>query len=379
MLSIKGLVARNFMLLCRIFPIKNKVVFSSFDGKNFGDDPKAIFDEMEKQGIKTEYIWLLNDVTCDVPSNVKIVKAFSISAIYHLATAKVWIDNCRKHAWTVKRKGQYYIQTWHGGVGGIGIKKVEKDAGESLSQAYIDAAINDSKMADLFISGSAWMTQYYKDAFWYSGRILECGNPNADNYYKNKNEAKKAVLRFYGLDSSTKIILYSPTFRDNMSMSVYDMDYDAFLKAVERRWGGHWAIIVRFHPNLREKQLLVKFTNVILNGLSYGDICDQMIACDIVVSDYSCCAFDGMKLNKKVMLYCPDIEEYKKSRGIKIDIDKLPFPMAKTNNELKTMIEEFDEERYRDEIEEYRKYIQNFNNGHASEAVVDVIRRQLRS
>mgnify|MGYP000015632013 FL=1 len=113
MLTIKGVIARGFMYLCRIFPITNKVVFSSFDGKNFGDDPKAIFDEMIKQGIETEYIWLLDDIKFDVPENVKLVKAFSILAIYHLATAKVWVDNCRKHAWTVKRKGQYYIQTWH--------------------------------------------------------------------------------------------------------------------------------------------------------------------------------------------------------------------------------------------------------------------------
>lgn len=65
------------------FPITNKVVFSSFDGKNFGDDPKAIFDEMIKQGIETEYIWLLDDIKFDVPENVKLVKAFSILAIYH--------------------------------------------------------------------------------------------------------------------------------------------------------------------------------------------------------------------------------------------------------------------------------------------------------
>lgn len=377
MLTIKGVIARGFMYLCRIFPITNKVVFSSFDGKNFGDDPKALFDEMIKQGIETEYIWLLDDIKFDVPENVKLVKAFSILAIYHLATAKVWVDNCRKHAWTVKRKGQYYIQTWHSSVGGVGIKKVEKDAEDFLPKPYIEAAINDSKMADLFISGSAWITQYYKDAFWYSGKILECGNPVADNYFKNVDAARKRVHEFYNLDSTTKIILYSPTFRDDLSMTVYDMNYEAFRKAVEKRWGGHWVVIVRFHPNLRYKQTTIKFTSNILDGLPYGDICDQMIACDIVVSDYSCCAFDGMQLNKKVILYCPDLEEYKNNRGILIDIEKLPFPMAKTNDELNMLIENFDEEEYRKEVNSYRANIQNYNDGHASETVVDIIKKQL--
>lgn len=102
-----------------------------------------------------------------------------------------------------------------------------------------------------------------------------------------------------------------------------------------------------------------------------------MIACDIVVSDYSCCAFDGMQLNKKVILYCPDLEEYKNNRGILIDIEKLPFPMAKTNDELNMLIENFDEEEYRKEVNSYRANIQNYNDGHASETVVDIIKKQL--
>ena len=51
--------------------------------------------------------------------------------------------------------------------------------------------------------------------------------------------------------------------------------------------------------------------------------------------------------------------------------------MAKTNDELNMLIENFNEEEYRKEVNSYRANIQNYNDGHASEMVVDIIKKQL--
>lgn len=57
--TIKGYFGRAFMYACRLFPIQNKIVFSSFDGKQFGDNPKALFDEIKPQNIIKHHIVLI--------------------------------------------------------------------------------------------------------------------------------------------------------------------------------------------------------------------------------------------------------------------------------------------------------------------------------
>lgn len=60
-----------------------------------------------------EIDWLLTDMTQPLPDGIHAVSYSPLSRIYHLSTAKVWVDDCRKGA-RFKKKGQIYLQTWHG-------------------------------------------------------------------------------------------------------------------------------------------------------------------------------------------------------------------------------------------------------------------------
>ena len=79
------------------------------------------------------------------------------------------MDSCRKWAYTKKRGRQLYIQTWHG----FPLKRIEKDAEKALPEDYIRAARQDSRMADLFVSNSSFLTEIYQKGFWYDGEVLE--------------------------------------------------------------------------------------------------------------------------------------------------------------------------------------------------------------
>ena len=106
------------------------------------------------------------------PQEVRTVKYESLKGLYELATAKIWIDNSRKTFYPLKRKEQYYIQTSRS----LGIKKVEKDAEDTLSKNYINVK-KHSKMANLFISNGNHISNLYKNSFWYNGEILVSGSP----------------------------------------------------------------------------------------------------------------------------------------------------------------------------------------------------------
>ena len=104
--------------ICRVIPIKqNKIVVSSYDGKGYGDHGKYICNALLAQGADVDIVWLSGNPNDVFPTGIRPVKFKSLRSIYEQATAKVWIDNKRKKHYVRKRKGQYYIQIWHGGLG----------------------------------------------------------------------------------------------------------------------------------------------------------------------------------------------------------------------------------------------------------------------
>lgn len=341
-----------------VFPIQKKVVFSSFWGRSYNDNPKFIFEAMKKLHPDYKYIWLMHDKKYKI-SDAKVVKFRSISALYHLATARIWVDNGRKQVWMVKRKKQYYVQTWHGDVC---VKKIEKDAEEKLPVSYIENAKHDSKLADLFLSGAKWRTENYRSAFWYDGEILEMGCPKSDIFYSNVEKTKKKIYSYFGLNGQQKILLYAPTFRDDKDLTCYDLDYEKILKCLQDKWDGEWKILVRLHPNIQKLQDKIKYSENILNASRYPDVNELIVATEVLVTDYSGCMFDGLEANKKVFLYASDISKYAQDRGFYFNIQKLPFPLATTTEELEKIIEKFDVSGYYKQVNIFRDEL-GFMNG----------------
>ena len=278
-----------------------------------------------------DFVWALNDLS-KTPKGMRAVKYGSLRYIYELATAKVWVNNARMPVWVKKRKGQFYIQTWHGDAC---IKAVEKDAQEKLSENYIRAAKNDSQMADLFISGSKWRTRNYREAFWYDGEILESGYPRSDIFFNNRRSTIEKVRNSFGIKEGVRVALYAPTFRNSKSTEAYNLDYLAFLSTLEQRFGGHWILLIRLHPNIAEKARHLSYSDRVLNATTYPEINELILASEVLISDYSGCLFNAFQIGLKVFLYASDYEEYiGHDRSLYFDIKSLPAPFAESNEQL---------------------------------------------
>lgn len=366
---LKCIVARLLMLVFSAFPIKkNKIVFTSFEGWKYNDNPRAIYEKMAELRPEYEYIWLMQERDYEI-SGAKVIKYNSVGAIYELATAKVWIDNCRKSLWIHKRKKQFYLQTWHGA---IAVKKIEKDAEDKLPKEYIKAAIHDSQMADLFISSAKWVTNNYRTSFWYNKKILEKGLPRSDIFYRNSLNIRKKVKEYFGLHHEN-IVLYAPTFRKSDSLKHYSIKFDEMKKVFSEKFGGDWVFILRLHPGLNHVSDCFFTEKGVINGSKYEDINELIVASDFVISDYSSCMFDAMEAGKKVVIYADDIKEYKTERGGYFEMEELPFEIAETNEELKEKIVGFDEEIYMQQIEKFMKTLGFFREQNASLNVVNYL------
>lgn len=369
---ISGLFVTILSFIMRIFPIQeNKIVCSSWKGKRCGDNPLYIAEEIIRKYPKYEIVWLLNkDFNQELPMGIRRADNTPISAIYELVTAKVWIDSNTKQLGLLKRKGQLYLQTWHGS---YGIKKLYGDILEKLrfiEKVYMQY---NSKIMDIMVSNSRQTSEIYHRAMWFDGKILEYGSPRNDIYFKNDNEILDKVHKYFGVENK-KIVLYAPTFRNNLKVNQFDLDFYRLKKCLERRFGSEWVVMIRLHPhNLCEAKEYIEYSECIKNASEYNDMQELMVASDILITDYSSCMFDFVTTGKICFLYATDFDKYKEERDYYFDLRELPFLMAKDNDEMEKNIDLFDEIKYKEELNKLFEQVGLCETGHASEKVADYI------
>lgn len=376
MVNIKYFLYAIFYLIMRLFKINNKkIVIVSYFGKGFGDSGKYICNQLfGKKGIRV--IWLINkEYNIDLnefPKEVEVVNYNSLKGHYHLATSKIWIDNCRKPFFVKKRREQFYIQLWHGAPP---LKKIEADAENKLSYNYLKNAKSDSEKIDLFISNSKLFTNMIHRTFWYNGKIEEIGIPRNDILLQGNNlEINKKINKYFDFSSKEVCtLLYAPTFRNTGNLDVYDVDFNELIKILEEKTSKEWRILLRLHPNLSSKSTNMLFTDKILNASLYPDVQELFLYSDILLTDYSSVMFDFALTKKPVFLYCKDSKEYAEERGMYFELEKLPFPVAYSNDELNEKIKGFNKELYSKELNVFFKDIGMYTRGDSSERLKEII------
>ena len=363
-------------MLFRVFPIKkNKIVVACFSGKGYGDSPKAIVEELLRRKDKYDIVWLVNDLNEDMPAQIRKVRWLSVASVYEQCTARIWIDNRRKPGYVRKRKGQYYIQTWHGV---RAMKRVEMDAKESLPDAYIRAAKRDSEMADLFLSPSKFSTETYRTAFLYYGEVLDCGLPRMDVLFRNDEAQKRKIKEKYGIRPEDRVVLYAPTFRRETfktDLSVYDIDWEGLLAGLSERLGGSWTGLLRLHPAVTKLAAKMQIPADVKDVTSYADVEEFLLISDMVVTDYSSTIIDATIAGRLGIIFAKDIEAYKKDRNFYFQLEDLPFPIATDNGELLDIVRHFDAAA---QIEKQNQFFAAdnfgaFTFGNATDVVVDRI------
>lgn len=367
-------------ILYPFLPIKhNKIVFDNFCGRGLGDSPKYIAEEIIRQGLDYDLVWLMNNPSEAMLPEIRKVKNRSFRALLEIATAKIWVANQILSIGVKKRKGQYYIQTWHGG--GVLLKHVQRAAISAYGNRERRNNERYSKQIDLLISDNKLITDDYKKNFWLNDtcEILECGMPCKDGLYRSDNEIVELKKTIVG-DSSVKVALYAPTFRDDNSLEGYQIDLESVRIKLEEKTSEKWVVVVRMHPNVVNKASVFSFNENIINGSGASNPNDITAASDLLITDYSSISSDFLYLDKPVFLLALDLKHYvDKCRELHKYYYSLPYPFCTTNEELLKAIEDFDYNSYLSKIRDYKNnFLKPFGNGHASEFVVEIIKHVIK-
>ncbi len=359
-------------IISSFFPLQeNKYFCISMQGKNYGCNVLALATYIQNKEPNAKIVWAFASIINKENPTLKGTLVKSFKYYWHLFTSKYVLSNQRfsYSLYPYKRTGQIYLQMWHG----TALKRIEKDT--IMSKGNIQDSIYDSKLIDVFISGSHFMTEIYKRSFWYEGDIEETGTPRNDIFFGNHPNVINKVCKFLKVDNKDRFVLYAPTFRKNYDLEQYNIDSDLIIDSLQKNMGGKWHFVVRLHPNLLMDQKIARIHEKFprsIDGSLYPDMQELLYVADILITDYSATMFDFMYSKKPCFLYIPDVDTY--DRGFYWKIKDLPFPSFKESKHICDAINNFDNQSYIKAINSFLIQIGDCESGHASEKIYHLLK-----
>ena len=360
-------------LFFNLVPLKDKTTFVV----SFGDNSKYVFEEMLRQGIQNDVVFLCKGKSRSQfvgYDKVSLVSFESLNmfewlvSIYHLATSKhVLVDNYFGFlSVTEFKKEVECIQLWHasGAIKKFGLKDQSiRDRSPKAVQRFLSVYRKFSKV----VVGSDKMADIFKEAFALeNGNILRTGIPRTDFFYdeQKKQERIQNLICENKLLHEKKVILYAPTYRDN-ELNEYELQLD--LNELKNGLGEGYIVFLRLHPAVTvTEDYEKKFQGFVFDySSSHYDINDLLLVSDYLITDYSSIPYEFSLLRKPMIFFTYDLEEYKQKRGIWEGFEEnLPGPIVFDTKSIVEVIQKeyFDYELIEDYAFEWNKY----SNGKSS-------------
>ncbi len=260
------------------------------------------------------------------------------------------VSSCRK------KKETKVIQLWHG-CGAF--KRFGYDAKDDIPKGYKG---NVYKNYDLVtVSGNACVP-HFESAMGLKDIVKPMGLCHTDRLFDEEYISKCKLMfeKQYPDAKGKKVVLWAPTFRGNAHDGRLEGE-DVIDSIAAMDEFGDYYFIKSLHPHIEDaKSVREKNMNT-----------DQLIVCtDVLITDYSSVFFEAGLINKPVIFFASDYQEYLDNRGFYLEYNQLPGKIAKNKQELIRALGEGALEIYNNDF--YGKYM-NGCDGRVCDRVIDFI------
>ncbi|WP_105993190.1 CDP-glycerol glycerophosphotransferase family protein [Staphylococcus simulans] len=222
------------------------------------------------------------------------------------------------------------IQLWHG----TPLKQLFLDSREPYQNHeiynYRARKYNKWLQQNYLICDSSEAAELFKTAFpMQYTEIAACGYPRVRYLLDKQNDQPyvQFIKQALKLDPNKPTLLYLPTWKtnpkpdDNLSISKELLQ--------------HYNVIFRGHIESDETQD-TSLSKQVIQPVSNIETQDLILACDILISDYSSVVFDALTIEKPVALYTPHLDSYQQERGLYDEVMKPFEPVSYSSAEKLT-------------------------------------------
>ena len=336
-------------------------LFGSTFGRRFSENPRYLYlylcqhkKERYIGGRHIRPIWISHNKAV-----VQFLKANGYEAYYYHSAKGIWyclrgkvyiFDNYSKDINFWQSGGAVKVNLWHGS----GNKRTNYDNRfdsvrhpKNLWEKWktFPRRLSDEKPYHYTLATSPAMKEIFISAFHTDEKHIivegyprndilfpaeECGIQNL--YTKEERELLSMIATYRA--RGCRILTYMPTFRDSEKKLLEVLDLEAFDHFLERE---KLFLVLKLHPKSRVKEALkgVRYQNLISADAEI-DVYSFLGECDLLITDYSSVYTDYMLLDRPVLAFCYDWEEYTEhTRECYIDQDEyMPEKKVTTMEEL---------------------------------------------
>ena len=341
-----------------LFPLKHRVVFSSYFHSKPQGNMRLILAEGRKRGLTV------------VENFNKYNNTFSgrgryllhlLKELYYFNTSRVIVLDGNSFILSSLKKNERIksIQLWHA-TGAF--KKFGNDTKRIYKIRNLDYAIT---------SGEHLRSIFAKALNVDIDNVLPLGVPRLDPMFNPKKveEYRAEVIARYKELAGKKVILYAPTFRGKGANDIQVPDID--LNRVAKSICDEYVIAIRMHPLMAGYSDYNQFIDLSNEGLI-----KTLCATDILITDYSSIIFEFSALKRPMLFFTPDLEQYLNDRGFYEEYETfVPGRICRTEEELITSIKhkEFEQEK----VEPFANRYLNGGNGSSATRITELIEKLL--
>ncbi|HHQ4582034.1 TPA: CDP-glycerol glycerophosphotransferase family protein [Aeromonas hydrophila] len=297
-------------------------VFGSFG--TYNDNSRYLFEYVIKEHKDIRAIWISSD-----DQSVLLASGYgeayqrnSFKGLYYALRAKVYVYAAytRDICWYASG-GAYKVNLWHG----IPLKKIEFDI---RTPPLVDVFHNANLVAhfkhphahirhNLVLSPSHYVYEYtFKSAF----RLRSEAEIVISQYPRVTKIEELAKTASVNPDGQQRItFLYAPTWRDSGGdfIASSGIDFDA-LEQLLTTFDAK--LVVKLHPATKIACDLSQYQNIVMANNKL-DPCELMAQADCLITDYSSMYFDYMVLDRPIIFFAFDKDEYLKEREFYLEYD----------------------------------------------------------
>lgn len=349
-----------FNLGAKIGIKENRIALISMHNAHFNDGLGEIEAEFKYRDKSYEFIKVERT---DLSSKVKAFKFLTVNAFKCGRAKFIFLnDNFMALGYCKPNLNTKIVQLWHGQGA---FKKFGFDIDVAKDVRRREKAANEK--LSYVVASSSGVKEIYASAFGVTeDKVLTLGSPNSDYYFRNfsKKLAKEHLYELYPELEGKKVILYAPTFRDDKSDVLKNINF-------EKLQDENTYVLVRLHPQVHNDEAVKGAFDV----TDYDNVNELCTVADLLITDYSSICMDFVLQDKPVLYYAFDLSNYKGARDFYFDYESyVSGPVLKTEDELviatkRALAGEFDANK----AKKFKDF--NFDNldGSAAKRLVDFL------
>lgn len=291
--------------------------------------------------------------------NVNFIEINTKEYFKIIAKAKYLINDNTFLPFFIKKKGQVYLNTWHG----TPLKSLGKNIKNDMHN--IGNTQKNFLMSDYLLYPNRYTKEHMVEDYMIKNlgcdiNIIMNGYPRNSVFF-DENQ-RNIVRKEMGLENK-QVIAYMPTWRGTVQKQINkDQKITKILNELEKKLKPNQVLYVNLHPIEKATVNYDNYKNIKPFPSNY-ETYEFLNIADILITDYSSVFFDFANLKRPMIFYMYDYESYKNNlRDFYIDLEELPGPIMKESNEIELckMIKNINQEQKKYKVK-YEKFHKKYN------------------